>query len=459
MKKQIFFLFLLSLFSSGLFGDSPETDNKLRDLFQSKVLDKSLGLKDALATYKLQKIDSTGKIKFYFPTGGLSLSPVLKKEYGFESGGFSMPIGFNLVQNLPWFSTFTFTLNQNIDFNDFGKEYSYSFSGCAALQTSMAVFNSSFAKDYYRAERNYLKNLKTIYDLNFLCTYKGLVAEYLIQIARWLYFSEISKLYEEKYNLYSERSKDNLILFQRGHITSLELSESEKETAEIFSSYLQVLENKFELEAYLITHGIESKDLNFSLTEWIDFLENISRKYSVFEQNKMEVELMEININYKNNLKNRLSDIPSLNFAYSLNPDSNSGNNLKKYWANMDNFNWSFSVYADIPLTPWNGLYTLRKSFALEKESYNIRLNRFYSEKENEIIIREKKLEMYSVLEEKNNRHFIIEQERMKLFSAMLESGRISDLDCRIQTNIARESFLNYCLSKINRIEYVLGFF
>lgn len=168
---------------------------------------------------------------------------------------------------------------------------------------------------------------------------------------------------------------------------------------------------------------------------------------------------MEININYKNNLKNRLSDIPSLNFAYSLNPDSNSGNNLKKYWADMDNFNWSFSVYADIPLTPWNGLYTLRKSFALEKESYNIRLNRFYSEKENEIIIREKKLEMYSVLEEKNNRHFIIEQERMNLFSAMLESGRISDLDCRIQTNIARESFLNYCLSKINRIEYVLGFF
>ncbi len=460
-KTYIVFLFICSVCRYSLsVSAQTEVPSKLQAAdFITSVFESSISFKMNFFDLQLLHLQYDSDRKQRRPVPYIVLDPQFGAHDGIGKSFINLPITAGISQKLPLQSSLSVRITQPFSINPAEKSISYGFSAAVSVSSNAAFFMPALADSYREQEHTYTDNLLRQFGRQYETATKSAKKEYLMNISNYLYYRKLSAVYGQRSTLLEAKSKEDSDLYKLGRITSLEFSEREKQRIQIFSAHMQALQQTFLYETELILQEIPVESISFSFEEWIDLLQSITIGYDIRNQSRKDLQLVQKNISWKNTLEKYIQELPTINCTYTMKPISVAAHSPAAFWEHLSAVEWNLSFSARIPLAPWDAGYAVETAILLEREKRRVDLLQLQKETKNEIILRQKKLNLLSVLEEKNRRQYEQESERQNLYEQLRKTGRMSEMDIQLQKTETQEAFVQWYFSKLNRIEHILSFY
>lgn len=449
------FIFILLLES---FSQTASNEVSNETALFSTILENSIPYKQFKINKELQLLQYKLSQKSWLPLPYLYLEPQFSNQ-GSNQNFISLQTTTGISQKLPLLSSLSLQITQPFSVDLADSSLSYGFTTSGSISSSIAVFIPNLAGEYWKQEKTFENNSLLELEKKYEITEKSLENELYVNISNYLYYKEIASIYKTRNSILEEKNKEDLELYLLGQITSIELSEREKQRTQVFSSYMDSISQMFRYENELETQDICVQDLSFSYEEWLLFLENVTRNYDITKQSSKDLQLLQKKLEWKTVLENQISKLPTVSSKYMIQPISSGGTNPKLFWNNVTSLNWNISIGMKIPFVPWDPSFSVKPNLTLQQKEFQLAQYQIEKDKNKEIGIREKKLENLKFLSQENKEQYELELERQNLYRELYNSGRMSKITVRIQESMTEETLVKWNYSKQKIIEAILSFY
>lgn len=132
---------------------------------------------------------------------------------------------------------------------------------------------------------------------------------------------------------------------------------------------------------------------------------------------------------------------------------------IENYWMAHINWNWSISLSMRFSLAPWDSVYKINKTHQIRSQIQQYKTKNLCIQKEQELEMREKVIELLEKLKEQNEKALDIATERFVFSESLYTAGRISQIDFRLQKVVVKESECNLLQTRIDYLLTLLGFY
>lgn len=426
-----------------------ETDSTWREGYETYVQE-SLAAKDW----------SDSWLPMLTATPGYSLT----KTGTSETAEFSQTasLGLSLSQKLPTGGSLSATISQSLSTeNIVGEAFGYQTSGSISLSQPIFYGNSRTDRELKRTcVVDASKRLAG--ESRWRAAQLRRTADTLSQFLNTIILIERQKLRKELIDWYSTSLENDRILFEAGQLSSLEYAEARTDSASVESAYIQFEMVLVEYLDDVKIWGLGSE--NVDLETWLNSIERDldSSQSRTAVQWELDAERYAIGASLENTRETELADLPTLSMKYSCTPGASSADKtdawsaVSDYWSGELAFNGSFSISVTIPLTPWDSVWKTSRTGASRRRSFQVQCAEIDRKLASYAVSSSKLTELHDLAASQSLRTYLLEKDRLDLYTIRAGNGDISELDVRYQAIQAENARLDWYVARIARITSLL---
>ena len=461
-KKIIFFGICIVLSISGIYADGFDLDK-----YKAEMLLQNPNYRQALLNFELELLTYKTQRRRWLPQSYLSLSPSI----GFNESvktTYTNSLGttFGFSQKLPFGNSMNGSISQSFSMSGASSwDFNYNPSASLSVQTPFLLATPALFRDVMEWEFKFADISLSIAQLNLTIAQRQNFSESIAALASYMLAVKTTDIANRKYNIMLQRGIEDEQLWTQGRMTTIELSSRDQER---YQNYMNLIQKQ---KALLVTRqkltliGLNESYATVDLFKWIENLESCLEETDFTLQDKMLLQKYILIKSWKDLLNSQIYSIPSLSWSLSLSPSSetNGGNNLpdsiENYWMSHINWNWSFSVSMRVSLSPWDSVYKTNETHLLRTQIQQYKINKLQIEEDQELELRQKVIELLEDLRIQNEKSLQIALERIKVSESLYASGRLSEIDLRLQQITVEEAECNLLQTRIDYILAILGFY
>lgn len=396
MKKIYSLILLCVLFthlpSSALFADN-RISEKPEDLPEGnygrlieKVFAQSPAYKSILSEYEQGKLARTAyKFRWiphpFIDSGytGTFYTGTDKDQANAIQNGFSfsqaLPAGITLQAKAEQFFGIK---RKSAGGNADGLNYEYDFGASAGLSFPLYAASPSLLSAAIKSELHTHRLLSDAAAIDLRSARKRILSETVNRISSYLLLKERIGIEEKLEILRQKESLTDNALWEKGALSSFELSERTTKRYEQYLSLLRMKENLFGLEGGFYNLGLAQKDIPASIDLWIAYWENFIRTDKTENGLEFAAQEKRLTFDFYNKAEQGLSSLPKINISANAAPVAGTSKesgvfiaSVKDYWKSAEKWQWSLTAGIRISLFPFDRAYLTSKEFSLVRDEYN----------------------------------------------------------------------------------------
>ena len=184
-----------------------------------------------------------------------------------------------------------------------------------------------------------------------------------------LFLKERLALEEKRQELTKAQEEADGKLWIMGALSTFDMSERSTKRYEAYLDVLRLKQNFYNAKYALYELGLSETDVPEDIDVWIRFWENYVAEKQIQNGLEERLENKKLTLNFYTASQQHLASIPKLNFSASASPVSRTSGSPDmfeasgEYWRNTFQWNFNFTLSAQIALSPVAQEYRLNRVF------------------------------------------------------------------------------------------------
>lgn len=421
--------------------------------------------------FVLGKNNSLDLVNYWIPNFEFEILGNKNGNFDSEDNSYKFCPNLKISQNIPGGILLSMNLENNLAFQKYGFDFIHNFSVLPTVSFEIPlIFDKELFRNNVKNEISYVKSYSELLNQNYLNNKKENLKDFIDSVGNFLYYLELRKVLKSKKIILNKQEESYEKLVLNGKISSYDYSEKIKETYSLLKEISQNENNILEIQEKLILMDLkiynenlcdieklkefsEKVCLNEFLNFWISFVDNkfLKNENDLIYSEKVELLLLDKN-NYED-VKNQVKISPYFYSSFSLNSSViDFGKSV-----GFKNSIWDFSFGINVPISSGSSIFLQEKNYKLSKEIYNLKKEKIYN----------KMLLKFNKVSSIKNIYFDYifqlfnqlktDEKRLEVFNDLLKVGKISQLDYDLQENQKQMSELYFVKSKLDYVCSVLS--